>query len=160
MPVNAQSVAHDLARFDNRRRVREAVAADVAERPRVHALPKQKPAVKTKSPLSLWSVLCFMAAMILMYMVVMSYVQAHASAAQAAQMSRQISKLKTEETVLRAEYEQKINLAEIERVAIEELGMIRPTREQIVYLKLAGESHAEKIEDADGQNPLYELLVR
>jgi hypothetical protein len=54
--------------------------------------------------------------------------------AEANRVRRQITALSGQEANLRAQVENRVELAEIERIATEELGMMKPRGEQIVYI--------------------------
>lgn len=56
----------------------------------------------------------------------------------AAQLKKEISALESENEILRAEYDSILSLEELERLAIEELGMQRCTPEQIQIIELPG----------------------
>ena len=56
----------------------------------------------------------------------------------AAGLEREISALKIENEILSAQYESRMSLEELERRAIEELGMQRCDPDQISYIELPG----------------------
>lgn len=62
----------------------------------------------------------------------------------AAGMERAVEKLRAENEILRAEYENSISLEEIERYAVEELGMQRCSPSQIVYIEYPGDCNGIK----------------
>lgn len=51
-------------------------------------------------------------------------------------LERELKTLKEESRILRAEYESSLSLAELERYAIDELGMQRVNPGQIIYIDL------------------------
>lgn len=137
MPAYQTSVAHDLSRFDNRMRVRTAVAEEQLQTQAVTQV-LEREREKVALPISAWSIVCFMAVVAVICLILYSYVQAHELSVQAATLQREIDALSEEEGRLHVTYNQKINLDEVERIAVEELGMAKPSREQIVYVDNTG----------------------
>ncbi|MDR3206908.1 MAG: cell division protein FtsL [Oscillospiraceae bacterium] len=144
MAAAASQVAYDLSRFDNRARVREAVAAESVP---VQALPVRAPRPGTRTQpvgrLSLWTVLAFMTAMALMFFIVYSYMRLTELSTEAKGLSSQIAALKKEEAILVLQKNSMIDLKEVERIATDELGMVKPNRAQVIYIDLSGRDHAE-----------------
>ena len=77
---------------------------------------------------------CFSAALIILSL--LTSIKLAAVNDTAAELERSVSKLHNENEILRAAYENSISLEEIERYAIEELGMQRCSPSQIIYVEL------------------------
>lgn len=58
----------------------------------------------------------------------------------ATRLSRETAELVEKNRALTAEYEKNINIEEIERYAVDELGMRRPTAEQVEYIEYIDKS--------------------
>ncbi|MDR0381191.1 MAG: hypothetical protein LBH86_04275 [Oscillospiraceae bacterium] len=148
MSVQTAKVAQDLSRFDNRRRVREAVAQDILEQSaaKVRAQPRVKETVR----ISGWMLLGFATFAVSMFIVVYSNVRLAELSSKTGALSREIAELKQEESLLQKLGDSKVNMAEIERIATEELGMIKPTRDQVIYIDLSDGDHAVVLKDTGG----------
>jgi len=144
MSASASRVAQDLSRFDNRPQVRAAAA--LAE-PAIRALPQPHTRARTQpmSHLSIKGTLVFICVMALMFFIVYTYMQMAEMSKASWEIKQQISQLQKEEELLLREKNSLINMQELERIAVEELGMVKPTRSQIIYINLSGEDHAELI---------------
>ncbi len=134
-------VAYDLSRFDNRARVREAVASEAvsAPAPKVRVETQAK---KVAPHISMWAVLGFLTAMALMFFIVFSYMQLTEISTASGALNREIKQLQKESVLLTSQKESMIDMREIERIAKEELGMVKPSKDQIIYIDLSGEDHA------------------
>ena len=135
-PVN---VAYDLSRFDGRSRVREeAVTPERIAQQKRAKNEKAKYLYKLKAIDRLRHFMAASAAItavvFLLWAVVHSTMQLSELTHEGTRLQRQIGELANQETLLGAQVENRINLAEIERIATEELGMRKPRREQVVYV--------------------------
>ncbi|MDR0671379.1 MAG: cell division protein FtsL [Oscillospiraceae bacterium] len=135
MSAQAVKVARDLSRFDNRRRVREAVAQDILEQSAAKVRAQSR--AKEKIHVSGWMLLGFATFAASMFTVVHSHVRLAELSAESGALSREISTLKQEESLLKKLGDGKVDLAEIGRIATEELGMTKPTRDQVIYIDLS-----------------------
>ena len=135
-----ESVAYDLTRFDQRRKVRSAVSAD--ESARVSS--RTENAAKTAAAVrpSVFSVMSFLVIMGLLFMIVYSYMQISMLNETKNEMQNQISDLEQEHAAMLAGYEQKISLSELEEKAINEFGMVKADQEQVQYIDLSGSDYA------------------
>ena len=79
--------------------------------------------------------LCFSAVMILLSL--LTAVKLAAVNDRAAELDKSVQQLKTENEILRAEYENSLSLEEIERYAIEKLGLQRQSPGQVFYIDAA-----------------------
>ncbi|MCL1819900.1 MAG: hypothetical protein FWG36_04505 [Oscillospiraceae bacterium] len=138
MDVTARSVSElgvDLARFDPRTRVREAVAANqeipVTVR-RTHRV-----------SLRLSSVLLFIFFMGGVLLLVLSHAQISALSASNSRLTKEMTEAVREQAVLTAALESRITLDEISEIAIRDLGFVKLDRRQITYIDMSGEEKAE-----------------
>lgn len=145
-------VARDLSRFDSRKSVREAYKKSVASAPAA-AIPRvqQKSSKKAKSQITFFSVFSFIAIVSLCFATISGYVQINEIATETSKASSLLTKLKNDEVSLRNNIEKKLNLKVIEDRA-KALGMIKPDREQIVYLNMSGGDKA-KVLRSNSENP-------
>ena len=134
MSAYQSSVAHDLSRFDNRSRVRAAVAEEQLQTQATAQQVLAREHEKVALPISAWTIVCFVTVAAVICLILYSYAQAHELSVQASTLQREIEALSKAEGRLYVTYNQKVNLDEIERIAVEELGMSKPAREQIVYM--------------------------
>lgn len=102
--------------------------------------------------ISLLTVLGFLAAAVLLVMVLLAQIQMTALADSAAGLENRISELRTQQNKLVASYETTFSLAEVERCAVEELGMQKPRAEQIVYLDGVGAADRVVVLEQPEQN--------
>jgi len=139
---SAASVARDLSRFDDRPRVRQAVAAEQAEAP-IRVLPRTAARAQVSLRPLLRGATVFFCVVALMLFIVYAYTQTAEMANTSQRLARDIARLQQEGTVLKKQKSDRIDWTEIERIAVEELGMVKPARNQILYINLSGEDHAE-----------------
>jgi cell division protein FtsL len=140
-------VGIDFSRFDPRSRVREEADAARAQEAVHSPLEKRRLAREAanwkklglrRSKLFMASLACVLLAVTMLFGIVFSTMQLSALTAEANRVRRQIGALSGQEANLRAQVENRIDLAEIERIATLELGMIKPRGEQIVYVDTSG----------------------
>jgi cell division protein FtsL len=136
-------VGIDLSRFDPSSRVRgEAELArtqdepfSFAEKRRMARYAENKKRINlARGRLFLICVACVLLTVTMLFGVVYSTMQLSALTADANKLQRNIQLLTGQEANLRAQAENRIELAEIERIATEELGMTKPRGEQIAYV--------------------------
>ena len=84
----------------------------------------------------------FYVVLAVLLMIVYSYVELTELSDSAVKYKAQIKSLKVEETRLINEHESRLSLTSVEEYAVTKLGMVKPEREQIVYLDLSGVDHA------------------
>ena len=84
---------------------------------------------------------------------------------QLSQLQRENQKMKVELTLLqrqenqlRGQFENTVQLSEVERYAVSELGMVKPDASQILYIDLGGEDHAEVIEQKSFWQSIQDML--
>ena len=140
----ASQVMRDLSRFENQPHVRQTTAA---EAPPVRVLPQTRVHGRaSSSSIPVRGVLVFMFVMTLMLFIVYTYMRMAEMDRMSREILSEISALQKIEVQLQKQRASLIDLKEIERVATEELGMIKPSRNQIIYINLSGEDHAELID--------------
>ena len=140
----ASQAARDLPRFDTR-----AGAAAAVEEVHARALPLPRPRAGVRAQavprLSLRGALVFLCVMALMFFIVYTYMQMAEMSRASWEIDQDISRLQKEEAELVRQKNGMIDRQEIERIAVEELGMVKPTESQITYIDLSGEDHAEVV---------------
>lgn len=132
-----------------RETARPAPRTVTAPRERVQARPvtrtgarvAERPAMK----LSFRTVALFICAMALLLFIVYSYMELSQLNRAYLQNAKFLQDLKKDESELTRKVEAGVSLSEVEAYAVGELGMVKPSRDQIVYINLAGEDHAEII---------------
>lgn len=106
----------------------------------IPAAPKLKEEVVTRAAthvrqsIAPLSVIGFACAAVLLVFYLMAQVQLTAASNEAANLESSLSELKVQQTRLLIDYESAFNLAEIEQYAVSELGMQKPTGDQIYYI--------------------------
>lgn len=101
------------------------------------------PAARSRAEVSLTAVFGVLAAAVMLLLVVASYVRLYEVSTQVSNLRGTLETLQAEGVVLRNQYESKIDLANIEKTATEELGMSQPGGNQTVYINISGKDHAE-----------------
>lgn len=109
---------------------------------------------RTSMKLRLSTVALFAAAITVLLFIVYSYMELTEVSSRNKQLSNQINKLEAEEYKLRNQFESIYSMTELENYAINELGMVRPGPEQIIYIDLAGEDEAVVIDQKSFWNEL------
>ena len=125
-------------------REREAVREGISKGVRVGSKANAKSGI---SPVTLLGAII---AIGLVVMVIMSYVQLNAISVKSSQYEAQIAELEQDETQLKLAYESAFDFREIEDYATSELGMIKASAGQKVYLSENSEDKAVVI-DSDSK---------
>ena len=134
------SLAYDLDWAVRERELRHAGEAPrVRDREAVREEPKAVPRVQVRErqQVAPMAVAGFSAVLALAVVLLMSYIQLTAVAADTVALKRELEVLETEHQVLTVEYEQMFDLATV-REAAEAAGMSKPSASQICYLDLGG----------------------
>ena len=87
----------------------------------------------------LFRAVCFCFSAVILILSLLTSIKLAAVNDTAAELDAAVGRLKTENEILRAEYENSLSLEEIERYASEKLGMQRQTPRQIIYIELPNE---------------------
>lgn len=149
-----QDIAFDLSHFDRRTAVRRAVAVEAMP---VREKVQRKAAAKRASSarVSLFTFASFVMAMGLLLMIVYSYVQLSELSESAAGLEKQLQTLKNEEAVMISDYEERVSLKEVEDIAVNRLGMVKPEQDQVKYLDLSGGDHSVVLPKSHGGQSVF-----
>ncbi len=139
-----------MARRTNRENMYNGAAAYNLRAPQVRPQglpeedysPERYRRVKDKMAIAPFGLVGFMVAVCMVILVVFGFVQLHEATAQVSRLKYELSSLQEERAVLESLYEGSIDMNEVE-LAAAELGLSIPTREQTVYVNLAGGDCAE-----------------
>ncbi len=130
----------DYARFDQRTRVKEAVARDAA-RKMTRVLPRERTAVRTK--INVRPAMLFAYFMGIVLCIVFSYATLSEFSRENAKLTSKIKAAELEHGVLMAAYENRIDMEEVAYRAVNELGMVEPGDQQITYINMSCPEKAE-----------------
>lgn len=130
--------AYDLSRFDRRYSVREQVAK---EKEASKASTKDK--AKAKSTVSASTVFTWVLCIAILVMTVCSYMQLNETADEANKLERELAALREENQLLEIEKSQKYGSEQLQKIAVEELGMQKIVKSQITYIKTESGDHTE-----------------
>lgn len=123
----------------------ESTAAPEIQHP---DLPQERPRhkkvrrVKVKTAVSPVAVVGLLAVTCMLILVVFGYVQLYEASEEVSYLQSELSELQERQVVLQSLYEEGIDLDYVEERAAE-LGLRMPTKEQTVYINLAGSDQAE-----------------
>ena len=123
-------------------------APAVSEAPPAVSVPERSPGRAAANPamkLSFRFVALFIGAMTVLLFIVYSYMELSQLSNAGQQAAIELQTLKREEGVLSRRVEASVSLSEVEAYAIGELGMVKPSRDQIVYISAAAKDHGEVI---------------
>ena len=161
-----ESVAYDLSRFDNRRRVREALEREPAVSRHGQAKVKSASAAKAaavarprRARLTAFAVLSYAAIFALLLMIVMNYMKLNEISVTVSKRADELAELQNEAALLEVEYEQKQNVSDISARAAE-LGLYAPTSAQISYIDLSKPDYAVVYAEEPQQTGLLAGLGR
>ncbi len=112
------------------------------ELPEERPLPQKQQRVRAKLAVAPFTLLGAAAAACMMILVIFGYVQLFEATSRVSVLERRLQTLQDEQLLLQSRYDAKIDLAGIEEKA-GELGLQKPTQEQIVYVSLTGADRAE-----------------
>ena len=153
--VEQESVAYDLSRFDNRRRVREAldseptVSSHGERTDRGHAESRTAALRASASTdarprgmrLSAFAVLSYLAVFALFLLIVMSYMRLNEINVTTSRRANELADLKNTAAILQMRYEQKQNIGDIKERAAD-LGLYSPSSGQINYIDMRKPDYA------------------
>ena len=105
--------------------------------PEERPLPQKRQRVKARTALAPFTVVGMLAVACLLVLVVFGYVQLFEATSEVSKLENQLSALQSQ-----SRYEARIDLDAIETAA-GDLGLTKPSQEQIVYLDLSGADRAE-----------------
>ena len=113
-------------------------------RPEPQHLPEERPLPqkRQRSSFAPFTVVGMLAVACLLVLVVFGYVQLFEATSEVSKLENQLSALQSQQTQLQSRYEARIDLDAIETAA-GDLGLTKPSQEQIAYLDLSGADRAE-----------------
>jgi hypothetical protein len=147
----------DLARFDRRTRVREAIARDSVRAVPVSA-PKPRAHANIKLGVRLSNVLLFLFFISGVLCVVFSYAQLSAVNNANTRMTRELRAAVREQNVLTATLESRIKLDEIAEIAVNEFGFVKLDRRQVIYVDMSGPAKAEVLSNVSLKNIIWDSI--
>ena len=112
------------------------------ELPQERELPRKQQRVRAKTAVAPFGILGAACAACMMILVIFGYVQLFEASSRVSRLESRLQSLQEEQLLLQSKYEGKIDLAAIEEKALE-LGLKKPSQEQIVYVNLTGTDQAE-----------------
>ena len=118
------------------------------ERSRQYELPEEQVReqpyrrVKSRTAIAPFTLVGMLTVACLMILVIFGYVQLFEASSRVSRLESRLQSLQEEQLLLQSKYEGKIDLAAIEQRA-SELGLRKPSQEQIVYVNLTGTDQAE-----------------
>lgn len=124
--------------------------------PQEQPLPQKRQRVHAKTAVAPFSVFGVAIAACMMILVIFGYVQLFEASSRVSRLESQLKSLQAEQLLLQSKYEGKIDLAAIEEKAAE-MGLKKPSQEQIVYVSLSGTDQAE-IYRTDKSSILGEII--
>lgn len=159
LPRTGHSAAPDLSRYRRRPLLREnrTNTLETVEQP-VVAVPRarvDRSARRVK--LSVSSALVFLAAFSAVMFIVYTYMQLAEMSAETSKLQKTLTTIKKENTRLQSQMDKQLDLALLEEAA-QELGMVLPEKENIVYLDLSGTDHAVVLEKPGFWDSLMDAL--
>lgn len=123
--------------------VRQQLAEPVRrELPQERPLPQKHVRVRAKTAVAPFTILGVATAACMMVLVIFGYVQLFEATSRVSKLESRLDALQSEQMMLQSKYEEKIDLTAIEQKAAE-MGLKKPSQEQIVYVSLTGTDQAE-----------------
>ena len=110
--------------------------------PEERPVPRKQQRVKARTALAPFTLFGMLAVACMLVLVVFGYVRLFEATSEVSKLETRLSELQSEQTLLLSKYEARIDLDAIE-VSAAELGLSKPTQEQIVYVDLSGTDRAE-----------------
>ena len=139
----------DLSRFDSREMVQEAVRQSDAEKTvKVEKKPE-------KRMLSVSSILYCLAFAGLALLLLFNYLDLTVLTDKVADKQNELVELQNRESILRTEYEKRLDLRSIEEYAVNTLGMVKTERGQIEYLEIKAPETISMIVPEEQKNLSY-----
>jgi len=141
--------------YDERPRT---ITAPPTERTRERVDTRTRTRVARRQTVSLFGVLGCLVAGMLLLMIVLSHMQLAVLSSELGQLDREMSGLREEAIHLQAAHESAFSLAEVERFAREELGMVEAARGQIVFIGSSIGGDVAEVLHVENSAPSYSLL--
>ena len=108
---------------------------------------RTRSSAKTKQSIAPLSVAGVLVAALLFVVSITAQIQLFDISTESVKLSTQLSELETEQARLRVSYESAFNLTEIEEYAMNELGMQKPSADQIYYIDTSAPDKAVVVAD-------------
>ncbi len=128
--------AYDLSRFDRRTIQREKVAKE-------KSMKKAKAEEKNKPVISFTAVVTWVLCMALLALIAYSYMVLNETADQANQLKRELEDLREQSQMMEIQKSQKYGSEQMQKIAVEELGMQKIEKSQITYVNTKSGDHTE-----------------
>ncbi len=128
--------AYDLSRFDRRTIQREKVAKE-------KSLKKAELAKKSKPMVSFSAVVTWVLCMALLVMIAYSYMVLNEAADQVNQLQRELDTLREQTQMMEIQKSQKYGSEQMQKIAVEQLGMQKIEKSQITYVNTKSSDHTE-----------------
>jgi cell division protein FtsL len=142
--------APDLSRYRRVLKQREAAEESIA-------VPRPRVAVRHGNKIGAINAMLFIGVIAAALFIVYNCMQLSVLTAETADMQKTLSAMEKENTQLQTQAEAKLNLEELARAA-EEMGMVRPEHENIVYIDLSGTDHAVVVKKPSLWESIIEAL--
>lgn len=110
--------------------------------PEERPVPRKQQRVKARTALAPFTLFGMLAVACMLVLVVFGYVRLFEATSRVSELQSQLQELQSQQTMLRSKYEARIDLDSIEASA-KELGLSKPTQEQVIYVNLSGTDRAE-----------------
>lgn len=156
-----ESVAYDLSRFDNRVRVREALANEAVvtpDMPRAHSRAKAETKAKAHLPISAFTIVSYVVIIALALMLLMSYMTLNEIAVDTSRMQNELSQLQSDGAKLLVEYERAMNVGDLAAKA-SAAGMYAPGADQIGYVDISRSDKAT-VYSTDSEGGFFENIEK
>lgn len=114
--------------------------------------PRVRTRARTKQGVAPGAVLGILVAAALFVVCIMAQVRVMDISARSAELTSQLTELETRQARLKIEYESAFNLAEIEEYATKELGMQKPTADQIYYIDTSSPDRAVVVQQTSNDS--------
>jgi len=128
------------------------------EKIKLDALPRTR-ARSARVAVSPFTAVGFAVAAVLLFLVVMGYVQMAAISYESAQLQQELAELNEEEARLRIKYESTFDLDKIEQFAVNELGMVPAANSQVYYINSSAPDKAEILRGNTESGGIFENLT-
>ncbi len=138
----------DLSRFDRRETVRQARRLEREE----SAKPE---AVKMPKRFSLSAVLYGLAFTALALILLFSYLEVTVLTDQVADKRAELAELQSRESILRTEYDKRLDLNSIEEYAVNNLNMVKVERSQLEYIEIKAPESIQMISPNENEKLSY-----
>ena len=116
--------------------------------------PHKVPRTKQSKGISISTLLCLAVTLGMVLTLLSSYVRMIELSDQSVELKGELAELQKQNNLLKVKHESEIDLREIERYATEELGMVVPSTDAVVYVDLSEPDKAEVGDEIGGSQQL------